>query len=50
VRKRTIKLRDKDEWLFDEIERIVAAKKKMALPTSFEFELARLLKKGLMGN
>ena len=50
LKKRTLKLRDKDAWLFEEIDKIVASKKKMAMPTSFEFEVARLLKKGLMGS
>lgn len=47
--KKTIQLRDKDKWVLDEIEHLVATKKAMGLKTSFNFEIARILKRGLTG-
>lgn len=43
-----VEFREKDEWLYDEITKLVTVKKEMGLNTSLNFEVARLLKRGLL--
>ena len=47
ARKITLRFRDKDAYLIDEVARIVRVKRAMGMKTTMEFEIARLMKKGL---
>lgn len=42
-----IQFREKDEWIYDEIHRLVKVKKDMGIDASVNFEVARILKRGL---
>ena len=47
---RVLKFEKQDKWLWEELDRIVATKEKLGLPTTVETEAARLIKRGLCGN
>lgn len=43
-----LEFREKDEWLYDEVLKLVKGKKEMGMDVSINFETARLIKAGLM--
>jgi len=46
----TVQIRHKDEWIIDELEKIVEVKRVMGISTSMGFEVARLLRKAIVGD
>ena len=49
-RKRNVSCSKADAWIFETIDRLVAAKNDLELSTTFSYELVRLAKNGYMGS
>ena len=45
-----LSFRDKDDWILEELERIVIAKKAMGIDTTLSTEIARLLRQSIVGD
>ena len=49
-RKLTIQFRHKDVWVLEELEKNIEVKSKMGINVSMNFEVVRLIKRGLAGD
>jgi hypothetical protein len=49
-RRETLVFRRTDEWVWDCVTKLVEAKREMGLPTSFSYEVVRLIRGGLVNN